>query len=129
MLGGLRANPSGWRLECGTGRGKKEWMIKKLKREMQDVNNFEHEGQKAGKLRFLECLLHPGSFRIISLNTHVNPVSDGRILTSEKISYSGKFSFTEDHTSAHVSNGLPAFLPRRKIWASALPGGGINWGE
>lgn len=53
-----------------------------MKRETQDVNNVDYKGQKEGKLLFFKCLLHPGSFHIISLKTHVNPVSNGSILIS-----------------------------------------------
>lgn len=59
VFGGLQANPSVQRLECRTGRVKEEWLTKMMQRETQDVNNLEYEGQKEGRLRFLERLLHP----------------------------------------------------------------------
>lgn len=67
VFGGLQANPSVQRLKCRAGRGKEEWLTKMMKRETQDVNNLEYEGQKEGKLRFLECLLHSRNFTLSHL--------------------------------------------------------------
>lgn len=98
--------------------------MKMLKKETQDVNSLEFEGQKEEKLWFLECLLHPGSFYIISFNTHVNPVSNSRIpiftLSTEKISYSETFYF---YSKSHILWAMGFQSPSQTGGSGEVPAG------